>query len=191
MIVAMDDLNPYAAPSIPSDGLPVDLGESCWRDGKYLVATHRVRLPPRSVINNSPAARFESLQLTWYPAWVMLAALLCGPLFFVPLLFCGYRLRIEIPLDEAYFQRRSRLTAICGLMLLLSLVLFVLGCGLLGAPHLRQALFVTAAIVFVFSLLAAALGGQAPLTIYRVNKQVVWLKGASAGFLAALPDWPR
>jgi hypothetical protein len=188
----MEELNPYAAPSIPIDGPPnVDLGQECWRDGVYLVATHQVRLPPRSVIDGSPASRYEKLQLVWYPSWIMLASLLAGPLFFLPLMLFGYRLKIEIPLDKAYCARRSRFGAICVGLMGLTVLLIILAANLPLTDQARNSLFAAAALSIVAAIFIALIGCQAPLSIRRVDKHVVWLTGAGEAFLATLPEWPR
>lgn len=158
-----------------------------------VVTTVQGRLPPRCVKEGDPASEQESIRLTWYPPWAMVFLLL-GPLFFLPLYFCGRRIDVAIPTGRAWQRRKARRVLICGVIGLASILTGIIGVAIAQTPgwpeNIGGGLAVVAGLAFIGALLAGVDTASPPLRITYADQRFVWLKGAGEAFLEALPSWP-
>ncbi|MEW6303734.1 MAG: DUF4339 domain-containing protein [Verrucomicrobiota bacterium] len=163
-----------------------DIGQRIWRDRKTLVMAHEAVLPDKCIKCNAPAAFRLKRNLYWHSPWIYLFIFCyCWPYLIIALLL-RKRARIEICLCEQHRQQRSNgiglawLLAFCGLV---SFVIAPIVDGTAGAiAFFASLLFVAAGLV------VGALRGNV-VNATRIDKEHIWLSGASPDFLDNFPDW--
>jgi hypothetical protein len=190
----MDDLNPYASPAIiaepankRSDKLFASRG--CWRQDRYVVTTLHGILPSRCVKTGEPAVRHQMVRMTWYPTWSMVYFLL-GPLFFIPLLFVGRTIHLEVPVGQAW-ERRKRRDTLIGVGSLAAFAMFLVFTPIgLWPIASGEVIFLPMVVSFLITIIMFGRGIAKPLYVQHANSQFVWLSGAGEPFLEKLPLWP-
>jgi hypothetical protein len=185
----VDDLNPYAAPSIPAEPTSGQLDAlaasgGCWRDGRYVVAPLRANLPDRCAKTNEPAIGYYAIQLTWFPAWTMLFLLL-GPLVFVAMFFAARTISVRVPFGQQVQQRRWRHVRNC---LIAAAICLILSSGY-GLTVGNATGYFGAGVVAALICLVVAASNSQQLSILNATSQFVWINGAGPEFLNSLPPW--
>lgn len=179
----MAEINPYAAPQNQDAVDQNSVAKRCgvWRHGKLLVI-HKDALPPaRCVLCNAPASRRLTFKLRWN-----------DPSYFFrsPLLEKNAKLKLGV--CDRHRRRRSRVRAICGLLIAMGASLMVVGMAY-GVEHWPDPWpLLCLASGFLPALLAAAaydFTSASPLKVQRIDQAFIWLKGAAPAFLADLPPF--
>jgi hypothetical protein len=191
----MEEINPYAAPSIPANAEDTLRGElarrgGCWRHKQTVVTTLAGQLPAYCVKTGEPAIHFQAMKLTWYAWWVLPVSILLGPLFFLPLIKAGRRVRVSVGMGPTCMRRRYRALFLVPLGVVAAALLFATA----FRDDLGQSVRSPLVMAGIFLLTTSVIGGLRtwlpPLTVLRVDDHFVWLLGADERFLSALPQWP-
>lgn len=180
----MSTVNPMG-PRARLDAALAEVVADCWRDGKQLVVRPGCTLPGRCIKCNEPAAQpLKNRSFYWHhPALYTLALAL--PLYALVALFVRKRTPVTVGLCE-YHRNRRRLSlgaATVGTAAALGLLF-------LATRSENFVLGLTAACVFVASLLVGIIGGRV-MVVTRIGENYTRFDGTSEEFLATLPAFYR
>ncbi|HEY7119396.1 MAG TPA: hypothetical protein VH475_22585 [Tepidisphaeraceae bacterium] len=161
----------YAGPFSP----PIARRVGIWRDGPLLVMFAGSPLPPRCITCGDDHARRLRLRLSWLAAhmrWL-------GSFAFIVLGFAR-AVELEVGLCDCCRARRERACRTAVLLLALGIILLILALW-----DGSEGLGVAAS----FALVGAGIlvRRSRPLTVRRIDRNVVQLAGAGAAFLSGLP----
>jgi hypothetical protein len=160
--------------------------EAAWQDGPVLVVRKGVILPPLCVKCGGPAeGSFLKRSLTWHHPLLYFMILFPGLLIYIIVAACVQE-RGTVALHLCAPHRRRRLTLIWT-----AWSVFFAGVAAIfdGAASQTGWVAIAGALLIVASLIVAAL--LAPLKARRIDSHFMWLGGAGANFLRALPSLPR
>ena len=151
--------------------------ESCdaWQDSNLLVLRKDGHLPPQCVRCNSiDGVEQIKMSLGYYPKY-NLALLLVG--------FVYYKtFKLEISLCERDKSSRRKSVIVAVLLLVGGIIAIVF-----SRNHSGFVLIGGLVMVAVGSILATIPG--TPVSIEKVEKPYIWIKGVSRDYLAGLPQW--
>jgi hypothetical protein len=163
-----------------------DVEWGAWRDGDALVMAPDARLPDRCVKTDLPAhGRTAELTLLWHEPAVYWLLVLNPIVYLVVAGAVGTRVVVTVGITEvalAASRRAWRLT------------LALLGAG--AAAWLGAAVLLEPRLFWLGGALMTAgipvyLLGARFVRVARLDGERVWIRGASPGFLARLPELPR
>ena len=164
-----------AAPSVGSGFL--------WRQNKQLILRSETPLPDRCVKCNAPANGYKlKRQLYWHPPAYYLLILVSLLIYIIVAIIIRKKALIHIGLCEQHRAQRkwtilgSWLAVVGGLVLIFTAIATSGWLALAG----------------VISLLGGAIYGAVKgptVSAAKIDKDVVWVKGAGPAFLEKLPEW--
>lgn len=162
---------------------PFGGGGQLWRKDRQLVVRSGSTMPDRCVCCNAPANGYRlKRQLYWHPAAYYLLILLNLLIYIIVALIIRKRALIHVGLCEKH--RAGRKQAILGswLAVLLGVVLMFVGFSTHGAFALIGLVLILTAAVF------GSIKGRV-VAPTKIEKDIVWVKGAGSEFLEKLPAW--
>jgi hypothetical protein len=160
-----------------------------WREGDQIVFTNGVAFPMCCVKCGAPAQRAIRTNLMWHNPWLYVLAIFPGVLIYaIVATIVSQRATVDVPVCEHHRVRRLQAMAAAGLILLASVVGPIAYMASVSASD-GDPVGVACAIVPLGGLVAliVAIVGARLVVPSFIDKSVVKLKGAGAGFLAKCP----
>lgn len=181
------DDNPYAPPTAE---LRLASNEHCWRDGRHVVLRRGGDLPHRCLRCNRPGLpRARGSTYSWHSPWLFVLIPLNIIVFAVVALLVRRSVKLHPVLCDSHRRELRRDWILC--LALLAAGLLLLAAGLPGSgpgsPAGAGALVVAPVLLLLAIVVAAWKLGQ--LTVTRIDRHWVRLRGAGQPFLDSLPPW--
>lgn len=167
-----------------------DLGApGVFRQGKKIVVSRNVPLPPRCVKTGEPTDQFLMREVRWH-SQILYLLLLTGILpYLIVALLMQKRHRLRVPLTRERIVRRRLWLAAGWLGILGGIGLFVCA-AVFSKPNNDLGLYlVLAGLAAILLGAIVAIAVSNPLTATYIDNERVWLKGAGRQYLADLPEW--
>ena len=196
----MNQPNPYQAPRVTQTSAPVlkpDFpSQGIWSDGKYLVVSKMVTLPPVCVLTNQESERSIKRNFYWHhPA--LYFSILGGILIYViVVLVLRKSQKLAIPLSEPALQKRKKtllLSWTFGVACVAISVAAIMGLCIEAFGYRREWIGVLLLFCgFVGLLTTAVIGSRFAgiLAPKKITKHAGWYKGACPEYLERFPDLP-
>jgi hypothetical protein len=179
---------PASAQPIPYYTPMAQYSGGVWNQNGILVMHKQAQLPPQCIkccapIEGKPLKR----NVTWHQSWVYILLILGGPLIYVIVaLSIQEKATIHVPLcDKHRGKRRMHLWLATGIFFA------SIACFFLAANARRNGEATWSMIgllLFITSLIYAALNSRLVVTPNKIDAQYAWLKGASPQFVGQFPS---
>jgi len=156
------------------------------RSKKLLVMGRNAILPDRCIKCNAPAnGQRLPRKLYWHPPMLYLLILASILIYALVAILARKKAQIDVGLCDRHVAKRRRAIWICWGLLLGSFGLIGLLVGMGYGEYAMIAIIVTVAGI-IYGALATRV-----VSVHRIDKEYVWLKGASKEYLDALPEWVK
>jgi hypothetical protein len=151
---------------------------------KQMVLQSETPLPDRCVRCNAPANGFKLKRRLYWHSPVIYLLVLINLLIYVIVAICvRKKALLYVGLCERHRTQRQWFKAVGWLGVLG-------GIALLGAGIAWSNIFMVLSGIIAFIVgIAASIARVQVVTAARIDKDLVWVKGAGAAFLAELPEW--
>ena len=155
-----------------------------WRRDRQFVLAPNTPLPDRCIRCNGPTNGFKlKRDLSWHPPAYYFLILLSLLIYVIVALVVRKKAVLHIGLCEQHRAERRRVILICSLGALLGVALLIAAAVVgKGIPALFGVVFLLGAAIW--SAIKAPVVSAA-----KIEKDLVWIKGAGEPFLATLPGW--
>jgi hypothetical protein len=155
-----------------------------WRYKKQLVTRSETPLPDRCVCCNQPANGYKlKRRLTWHSPVFYLLILLNLLIYVIVALCVRKKALLYVGLCETHRKQRGLFMAVGWLGLLGGIILLI--AGLAGS----SALAALTGIVMVIAGIVAFVAKVQVVSAAKIDKDLAWVKGAGAAYLAEFPEW--
>jgi hypothetical protein len=155
-----------------------------WRSNRRMVLRSQTPMPDRCVQCNAPANGFRlKRQLSWHHPALYLLLFLNLLIYAIVAVIVRKKARIDIGLCESHRRKRKTYMAISWGSALIGIALICAAAAGYGGML---------ALLGVVLLLGGAILGAAKVVIVsatKIDKDLVWVKGAGKSFLAELQEW--
>ena len=160
--------------------------QNIWRKGNKLVMRVDAILPDRCVKTNQPAnGNRLTRSLLWSNPFLMAFLFVLGPIGYLVIWCCAAKSATITMGISKKALRKCRIDSVVGFCI------FLIGIGLFVLAVLNMdypALFIFG-LTFLIGGLALGIGNANIVSVTRITKEYVWLKGINKDYLAEFPDW--
>jgi hypothetical protein len=158
--------------------------DTIWRFKKQMVARSETPLPDRCIRCNTPAGGYKlKRRLSWHSPVIYLLIFINVLIYVIVALIVRKKALLHVGLCENH--RRQRSLCIAGAWLGFLGGVSLIGCAIAwgsGLAGLVGVVAFIASIVFYFA-------GVPVIRAAKIDKELVWVRGAGPAFLAQLPEW--
>jgi hypothetical protein len=168
-------VNPYETPSDVSQQLPT----TPRADGKFLIVRSEDVFPLYCVKTAFPISQqdLQRRRLTWCSPWVLLVALLSGPLLILVYLLVRKNCVLQVGLSSE-LQRSYRKWRIITILAVVLLFLALPVAAVTDSP-----VVIGAIVVSFFIALFSLFIGNSPIAVCKFHRGEFWISGCSPEFL--------
>ncbi len=200
------NLNPYAAPipdSTPEptggdaaaflddNGIEHPCDDGVWRDGNLLFVCKGSALPKRCVKCNEPAVRLRKHTLHWHDPGFYFLLLLSPFVYLIVMLRVRQSASLSVGVCQRHLARQSRIWSIALLLIVGGFATVCLAACLHGpARHNFGLLVLLSGVAMITGGVCYGAIWSRLLWAKRIDADFAWINGASAEFLAWLPEVP-
>ena len=163
---------------------PASAAGLVWRSHRQMILRSETPLPDRCVRCNAPANGFRlKRKLYWHSPYYYLLILISLLVYVIVALCVRKKATIQVGLCEAHRKQRGWFIAASWLAVLAGLALIII-----GIAESSGWVAVCGVLAFLWGAIFGAL--KVPVvSAAKMDRDLVWVKGACPGFLAELPEW--
>lgn len=181
--------NPFGEQIVQAQPVPAGPQATMWRKGNMLVMYKLAPFPPDvCILSNQQATRKLRRNLQWHPQWIGLLVLIAVPLYIIVSMIMRKTAKLDIPLSEAWYQRRITRMFIAWGSVLAAFISMGLGIALADNP-IAPLFFLSFFGLLLFGIFFGIFSCRL-VHPDRIDDNYVWLKGVHPDYLNRLPQWP-